>query len=365
MKPQYTIPLSGLLCLGLLAGCGKKDNGITPEVQDITEAVYASVTIQPDSMYRVYASVGGILEQNLVQEGDTVMPGDALVQIAADAPERYRENARLQMEWAADQYKGEASPLRDLASRIRLAELTYRDDSLNYDRQRKLWAQQIGSRATLEARQLAYERSQSQLEQLRSEYQRKKQELHTAMVQAENQFRASQSDAAQFRLRSKIRGRVYALYNEPGEGVSPSQPLAMVGSPDTFLAELLVDEVDIVRLRPGQDVVLSLDAYQDTVFQGFVARIYPEKDARNQTFRVEARFNTPPAVLFPGMSGEANIIVATRTDVLTIPRNYLVGADSVRTAAGLKKVSLGLQTLDRVEVREGLEANTRILKPDP
>ena len=186
----------------------------------------------------------------------------------------------------------------------------------------------------------------------------------TQLEQARNTYQASSSDAEEFRIRSTIYGKVYALYKEPGEAVLPNEPLAMLGSAETFLAEMLVDEVDIVRLKTGQQVLITLDAYADRLFEAKVSKIYPEKDTRNQTFLVEARFANPPEVLYPGLSGEANIVIATRQDALTIPRSYLVGTDSVRTTAGMVKVETGLITLDRVEIRSGLQPGTRLLKPE-
>ncbi|MBT8320705.1 MAG: efflux transporter periplasmic adaptor subunit, partial [Eudoraea sp.] len=35
-----------------------------PTRTKLTESVYSSVTVQPDSLYQVYAAVGGILEKN-------------------------------------------------------------------------------------------------------------------------------------------------------------------------------------------------------------------------------------------------------------------------------------------------------------
>lgn len=350
--------------LMFLAGCGEKQETITPQLQDITESVYASVTVQPDSMYLAHAAVTGILERNLVEEGQLVADGAVLLRVTDRSPELTTENARLQMELAIANYEGENSVLKDLAAQIRTAELTFEDDSLNYRRQEKLWAQQIGSQAAFEARQLAYERSGNQLAQLRSEYRRVQNELRTKMDQARNAYESSRANSEEFTLRSTIDGKVYALYKEPGEVVMPNEPLAMIGSRDTFVAELLVDEVDVVRVKTGQIALISLDAYGDQVFKAVVDKIYPQKDQRNQTFKVEARFSEPPETLYPGLSGEANIVIARREGVLTIPRSYLVGKDSVLTPEGLQKVTTGLHTLERVEITSGLEPGSQLLNPN-
>ena len=360
-------PFTLLLLTGVLAGffgCSEKGAGIYPSRMDIAEAVYASVQIEPDSMYEAHAAVSGILMRHLVSEGSLVTPGTVLLQIDATTPRYNTENARLQMELAEDHYRGASSPLEDLASRIRTAELTFYDDSVNFVRQRKLWDQNIGSQAEFEGRQLAFQRSGNQLKQLRSEYRRLRQELETKMVQTRNAYAAAAADSDKFNVSSQIRGKVYALYLEPGELVQPNQPLAMIGSPDTFLAELRVDETDIVRIREGQRTLIRLDAYDERVFEARITKIYPQKDTRTQTFLVEARFEEDPDTLYPGLTGEANIIIAAREGVLTIPRNYLVNADSVLTRDGMRKIETGLKTLDRIEVRSGLDETTELLKPE-
>lgn len=353
--------LSGILILNL--ACNDKQEYITPTIQDITESVYASVTIQPDSMYQVHAAVSGILEQYLVEEGQLAAAGTVLLRVTDRSPELTAENARLQLELATANYTGENSPLKDLSAQIRTAELTFRDDSVNFRRQEKLWSQQIGSKAAYETRQLAYMRSGNQLAQLQSEYQRLENELRNRMEQARNSYASSRANSDEFTPRSTINGRVYALYKEPGEMVMPNEPLAMIGSPDTFVAEMLVDEVDVVRLKTGQTALISLDAYGDRVFEAEVYKIYPKKDERNQTFKVEARFKDPPETLYPGLSGEANVIIARREGALTIPLSYLAGKDSVLTPDGLRKVTTGLQTLERVEIISGLETGSRLLNP--
>ncbi|MFM1877908.1 MAG: hypothetical protein RLZZ241_774 [Bacteroidota bacterium] len=348
----------------LLTACGEKEQFITPDRQTIVESVYASATVQPEGMYRAFAAVTGILEANLVEEGDLVRPGTTLIKVSNHAPELNSQNAKLQMNLAESSYLGTNSSLKDLANQIKIAELTYRDDSLNLERQQKLWNQKIGSLATYENRKLSFERSKNILAQLKSEYNRLEIELRTKMAQARNTYAASKANTEDFYVKSTLNGKVYALFKEPGEVVMPNEPLAMLGSPDTFLIELLVDEVDVVRIALEQHVLISLDAYGNQVFEAKISKIYPQKDQRSQTFRVEAQFREAPKTLYPGLSGEANIIIDQRENALTIPRSYLIGKDSVRTIKGLKKIETGLRTLDRIEVRSGLNPYDKLILPE-
>ncbi|MBT8305286.1 MAG: efflux RND transporter periplasmic adaptor subunit, partial [Bacteroidia bacterium] len=182
--------------------------------------------------------------------------------------------------------------------------------------------------------------------------------------QAQNSYQASLINTKDFSVKSKMNGKVYALYKEPGESVNTTQPLASIGSATNFVIELLIDEVDIVRVKRDQEVLINLDAYSNNIFKGKVSKIYPKKDERNQTFKVEGRFVQLPDVLYPGLSGEGNIIIARKDNVLTIPKEYLIDNDKVRTEDGIVDIAIGLQNLEYVEVLSGITKDTYILKPE-
>jgi multidrug resistance efflux pump len=351
-------------CVLATISCQDKQEKIFPTNTRLTESVYSSVTVQPDSLYQAYAVVAGILDKNLVEEGDVVDRGIPLLQITNTAPKLNSDNARLALQLAQENYQGSAAILGSLEDEIQAATLTFKNDSINYFRQKKLWEQQIGSKVQFETRKLAYELSGNNLRLLKSRYERTKNELSTQLEQARNNYRTAQIATKDFTVTSKINGKVYALFKNPGEIVTTMEPLASVGSASDFIIEMLVDEVDIVKLREGQKTLVTLDAYGSEVFEAEVSKIYPRKDERSQTFTVEAIFNDPPAQLYPGLAGEGNIIVAERENALTIPKEYLVGQNQVRTRDGLVQVSLGLQDLERVEILEGIDERTEILKPE-
>lgn len=362
--------LSGLLfglalpALLLTTSCGGGNDKILPEQRTITQSVYSSVTVQPDSLYQAFAAVSGLLDKNLVEEGQPVSKGTPLIQIINSNPKLNEENAALNLSMARENYSGDNAVLKSLEDEIAAARLRLKNDSINYFRQKKLWDQKIGSEVEFDNRKLAYELSAKQLELLINQYQRSRTELATRLAQAENNYKSALITTRDFTLRSEINGTVYALYKEPGEIVTSMEPLATVGSTDQFLIVMLVDEVDIVKLKLGQRALITLDAYDNRVFEASVGKIYPKKDERTQTFTVEAVFLDPPKPLYPGLAGEANIVVAEKTEALSIPKTYLVDGNKVRTEEGLTEVVLGLEDLEYVEVVSGLGAGTPILKPE-
>ncbi len=348
----------------LITSCTKKEEKLQPHLTTITESVYSSVIIQPDSLYQVYAIVNGILDKNLVKEGDIVIKGTPLVQIINTNPKLNAENALLSYKLAHKNYSGSTAILKSLEDEIKAQKLKLINDSINYFRQKNLWDQYIGSKAEFDTKELQYKLSKNTLNLLKSEYVRTKNELQIHLKQAENNYKNSLTTTEDFRVSSKINGKVYALYKNPGEIVNTMQPLASVGSADVFIIEMLVDEVDIVKVAIGQEVIINLDAYPEKTFRALVSKIYPEKDERNQTFLVEANFTDPPAILYPGLSGEANIIIDIKNNALTIPKEYLIDNSKVKTENGFKEVELGLQSLDTVEILSGLTKDTWIYKSE-
>jgi HlyD family secretion protein len=352
------------IALVFFVSCKQQQERIYPVETSITEFVYASVVVQPDSLYQAFAAVNGIIEKNLVEEGDIVNEGDLMVQIVRTNSELASKNAFLALQLARENYSGGATILSGLEEEIKAAKLQFLNDSINYRRQERLWEQQIGSRTNLENRKLAFQKSSAALEMLQSKYKQTQKELETLLKQAENTYKSSLVNTTDFSVPSKINGKVYVVHKKPGEIVNANQPLVTLGSAGRFVVEMLVDEEDVVRLRQGQSVYLNLDAYPGSVFNAIVHKIYPKKDERNQTFLVEALFENAPEVLYAGLSGEGNIVVAQKERALVIPRKFLIGDNQVRTDEGIKEVITGLQSIDTVEIIEGIDVKTELFLPE-
>lgn len=348
----------------VMISCSSNEEKVLPIKRTITSSVYSSVIVQPDSLYKVFANVNGILDKNLVEENTMVPKGTPIVQIINTSPKLTAENAKLTYQLAQENYLGNAAIIKSVEKELKNAILKHRDDSINYFRQKNLWEQEIGSQAQFDAKKLAFELSSNALAIAKENYNRTKNELHTQVSQAGNTYKNTLVNTKDFTIVSQINGKVYALNKNPGEMVNTMEPIAIIGSATIFIVEMLVDEVDIVKIKEGQKVLITLDAYGAEVFNAKVSKIYPQKDERNQTFLVEARFDESPKKLYPGLSGEANIVVNTKENVLTIPREYLVNGSKVQTKDGLVDVVVGLQNLETVEIISGINSETWIYKPE-
>jgi len=144
--------------------------------------------VQPDSLYEVYSSVSGILDTQFVQEGDSISKGKPLFQIFNKTPELNKENAKLSLQKAREDYNGSAAILSGLQSEIRTASLKLKNDSVNYMRQKRLWEQKIGSQSQYDNIKLKYESSANTVQVLRNNYARTKSELQNRVEQANNTY---------------------------------------------------------------------------------------------------------------------------------------------------------------------------------
>ena len=352
--------LSGII----FSACEQSNDKILPEHRQLTESVYSSVVIQPDSLYQAFAMVSGILEHNLVEEGELVSTNQSIAEIKNETPKLNTQNARLSLELARENYSGSAAILESIKEEILAATLRYNNDSILFYKQQSLWDQNIGSKIDYDTKKLNFELSKNSLNTLQNKYDRTRKELLTVLRQAENNYQTSLINTKDFTVKSKINGKVYALYKERGELVNSLEPIASIGSATNFIVELLVDESDIVKIALDQAVIIKLDAYKDDIFKARVSKILPQKNMRNQSFKVEAVFDESPKVLYPGLSGEASVIISIgKSDALTIPKSYLINKDQVKTDDGLITIETGRENLEYIEIISGITKDTYIYNP--
>lgn len=360
---KYSLFFLTTLLVFIFSACEGDREAIQPEVIDLTESVYASVEVYPVDMVSVYPSRPGILEGIFIDEGDSVFNGQVMATIVSENIKINKENARIGFDLAREKLKGKDAVLSALRNEIKIKEEQVLLDSINYFRQKKLREKKIGSEMELEQRKMNYDLSRSQLKSLRINYKQTQLELQSAYQQNANAVESASNELEDYEVRSVLDGKVYQVFKKEGEFIGTQQPLATIGKAEEFLVELMVDEVDVARIRVGQTGMVSLEAYSDSVFEVMVTKIYPFKDERTQSFKIEARFVNPPEVLLPGMSGEANIIISKKKNALTIPLEYLYDNNKVLTKEGEVEVKTGLRNLERVEILSGLTAEDEILKP--
>ena len=143
------------------------------------------------------------------------------------------------------------------------------------ERQKRLWSQNIGSKVTLEQKELVYESSKSNFESAVETLAELERQLKYLARQAENNLLISQKNTGDFLVKSKIKGKVYQMNLAKGEIVTPQTPIAIIGDDEQYLLEMQIDEYDIVSVQLGMPVMIMLNSYKDSVFSAVVSKIYP------------------------------------------------------------------------------------------
>lgn len=348
--------------MALFISCSGQRERIRPTIENITESVYASGFVKSQNQYDVYSTVNGVIKEIYVTEGQLVKKGSPLLKLHNETSSLNVRNAELAAEYAS--LPSNREKIEEAKLSINLARSKMTTDSLLFVRQRNLWRQQIGSKTELEQRQLAYENAMHNYRSAVIRYNDLHRQLQHNADQSKNTLAINSEIADEFTIRSELNGRVYTLLKKPGELVTSQTPIAMVGDDRSFVLELQVDEHDIVRITEKQDVIITMDSYNDQIFEGAISKIYPSMNEKSQSFTVEATFDDPPRILYPYLTAEANIIIQKKDDAITIPRSFVVDDDYVITEDKQKrKIEIGLKDYEKVEVLSGLKPTEFIIRP--
>jgi RND family efflux transporter MFP subunit len=361
---KTTLSILIFFCL-LGAACKRDTGGTSPAYKDLTEAVYASGNVYPRNEYTVTADATGILQQRLVNEGDSIHKNQLLF-VLESATEDARQQAAANAYRQARANLGANSPvLAELEAQVRNARTRLANDSINYNRFRELYGQNATSRAELERAELNYTLSRNNFRAQQNTLQRSRDQIRLDVANNRSQLVTSEVAGRNTRVRSFVDGKVYEVYKEPGEIVKPGEQLALVGSGKQLYAQLSVDESDFGRMRMGQEVMLKADVYPNKVFKARVSKIYPKLNRTDQSFRVDAEFTGERPASYYGLTVEANIIISQNKHVLTIPKSYVIGNDSVWVEQDGKKQKVqfrkGAENFDLVEVKDGLRETSKLI----
>lgn len=130
-------------------------------------------------------------------------------------------------------------------------------------------------------------------------------------------------------LVAPIMGTVTAISVKPGDVVTPQTEAVVITDYDHLQLTITVDEMDVPKLKVGQTAEVTLDALPGRIIRGTVEDISMEGTQSNgvATFPVNILLE-PAEGVRPGMSGTAEIVTASKQNVLLLP------IEAVQTAGG-------------------------------
>jgi membrane fusion protein, multidrug efflux system len=330
----------------------------TASLNPVNASYNGTATLVTDHEAQVASKTSGVLVKLLVEEGSIVHEGQLLAELDDSTPVAAVAQAEAQM------HKADAT-------------FAYAEQSIQ--------------------KQLI---SKREYDQANFDMQTQRAALQTAKLQL-----------AYTRIMAPVSGVVAERSVKLGNLVQVNQSLFRIVNMDTLQAVLNVPERQLGILKAGQTVALEADALPGQKFAGNILRIAPVVDPTSGTFRVTCEFRDKSRTLKPGMFGRIDIVYDHRDEALTIPRSALIEEDGetavfvvdtapvkvptdadkskdgdkskvaakdaagkdaakdgkaiVATTPGLvahrKLVKIGYSDGDKVEIRSGLDAGTRVI----
>ncbi|MCH9693337.1 MAG: efflux RND transporter periplasmic adaptor subunit [Gammaproteobacteria bacterium] len=187
------------------------------------------------------------------------------------------------------------------------------------------------------------------------------------------------SEIARLAEQRQVQQRVKVLADRDGviahlgvrEGiyVTPSTEVMSVAQLDSVwvIAEVLERQASWVE--PGQSVTVQFEYLPDTRLNGTVDYIYPELDPVTRTLKARVRFDNPGEGLRPNMFARVLIDGRGTGDIVNVPKSAVIrSGDSNRVVIDLgdgryqsKSVLLGIESGDRIAIRDGLVIGQRVV----
>lgn len=171
-------------------------------------------------------------------------------------------------------------------------------------------------------------------------------------------------------LISPIDGEVIVATTQPGQTVTTSDAAIVLS--DHLIARAQVDEVDIGKIKIGQDAVIVLDAYPDTKIKGTVEHVYYESETVNNVtvYKVDVIPEEIPQFFRSGMNATLDFTETKKEGTLLIPQEAL-NKDKNGTWVLLKEdggkeplrrpVQTGISDTKNVEIISGLSEGDAVV----
>lgn len=345
------------------------DEGIAVDVTaveraDVSRIVKASGQIDPKVKVNISAHVIGRIENLFVEEGEEVEAGQPFLTLEQDAFLAARDDWRARLSRARTE--------------VRQAEVDLADAELELRRMQELADEGIVSPERLEQAELRRTSAELRREQARD-----------AVEQARANLVKAEDDLEKTTIYSPIAGRVIELNAEQGEVVvsgtmnNPASVIGTIADLSEILAEVDVDETEIVWVQVGQSADLVVDAVPETPYHGVVVEVgssgFEKRTQPDVTFfKVKILLEDADPALRPGMSVRADISSATHEDVPVVPiqavverpppEGFAAGEEEIPVVFTLeegkavkKPVETGISDATRVEIVEGLEAGEQVI----
>lgn len=281
----------------------------------ISSYISATANVVAENEVRIVAEAEGRIERLLVEEGDYVGQGATLATLVRGDAQMLREKARVR------------------ASNARIA----------FNRAKNLNTRELMSQGDYEKIVMEKEVAEAEL--------------------AEAEWRLSKTT-----IRAPFAGRVTERMVNAGQHLRPGDTLFTLTDYDPLIARIFLPERDVISLKTGREVRMTLRAAKDITFQGRIRQISPVVDTATGTVKVTVEAVQPPEAVRPGAFVTVDIIRETKPNAIRIPREAVIRELREAhvfvvegTVAKRRDLTLGLEEGAYIEALSGVKPGEKVI----
>lgn len=294
---------------------------VLPSFGNIVDSISATGTLNPLNEVQIGSQVSGIIHKLYVDTNDLVKKGQILAKIDDQKILQELERNKAQL-------KGAEAQLLALRSSLK-------DKKWQFERLQKLHKESKGkfpSFADVQNAQVAYEVIKAEILSKEANIQEIRANIKSTQIDYDNTIITSPIDGV-ILVRSIDVGQTVAASFSAPELFKVAQNL------EEMKLIIKISESDIGKIKVGQKVNFTVDAYPDRIFQAFVDKInYGSSITDNiVSYEVTIHVQNKELLLRPGMSATATIIVEEVKDALLLPVASLYFSPKNQEELGEKK----------------------------
>lgn len=277
-------------------------------IGDLKIEAAANGVINPEVEVIVKSKAGGEIIDFPFNEGDLVKKGEVVVSLDPATEEARAKQAEAVLLMAE--------------ARLEKARIALKDAGVRLKRQGTLYEDGIISRQELDDSEIAFEKAGADVKLSEAE-----------LLQSAEALKEARDRLADTKIKSPFTGTILKKFVDRGQVISSTISSASDGTQIFSIANLddifvtaHIDEVDISKIRPGQDVEVRADSLPGRKFQGAVERVAPKgrTEMAITVFDVVVRVtDRDKALLKPGMTADVKIVTSTKNGVVLVPREAI------------------------------------------
>lgn len=304
----------------------------TVERGPLSATVNASGALAARQTVQVGSQVSGQIKTLLADFNTPVRRGQIIAMLDPQTFQTRVAQAEAEVRAAESSAEAARGNLAMREANLAKAKVVLEDARRDLERKRQLVGEGFISPAELERADAQWQSAIEQRRLAEAEVQVGRAQVENALAllaQRQAALRQAHLELGHTVIRAPVDGVVVSRNVDVGQTVAASlqAPVLFTIAQDLTRMEvqIAVDEADIGRVREGQKVDFSVDAYPGRRFRGEVSqiRLAPQVNNNVVTYAVIAQVDNPEGKLLPGMTANARIRTEERADALKVPNEAL------------------------------------------